>query len=222
MKALLKLGILIPIFLLVFASQTTAQVIGRLTYMEGWVDILHGGEARFTPCSEEDSVSLKDIVRTAANGKAVIELTNRNVLRLAPLTKIDMEEYLEVKERAGTIKLSRGKVRIIAPRKFRIIPVVFREEPAFEVHTPTAVVGIRGGDAFVFHERGITGAIFVKGSGYAYSVRFPDVVRKIGASEAVFIPGYAPPFPPRPVSKSQIAMHAEDTASTEEEEASVE
>jgi hypothetical protein len=39
----------------------------------------------------------------------------------------------------------------------------------YEVHTPTAVCGVRGTDFFMYYEKGESGATFKEGFGYGYN-----------------------------------------------------
>ena len=218
MKSLAKLSLLVPIFVCLLISQAMAKKVGNITYIEPLVDVLHSGEVSFTPVSKGDPILEKDIARTKRNGKARIELEDGTILSLAPFTRLDMEEYLREVKRTGVIKLSRGKVRVITPHRRRIIPIAFRKPPAFEVHTLTAVVGIRGSDACVVVDNNMTVAVFIEGEGYAYNPQFPDIKQEITGGEMVCIPMGTPALPPTPASESQIAMYVEDTAPTEEAE----
>jgi len=79
-----------------------------------------------------------------------------------------------------------------------IVNVVYDTEPGtkeggYEVHTPTAVCGVRGTDFFVYHEDNVSGAIFVEGKGYVYSMDVPGEIVTLTAGQQMTVPSAKEP-----------------------------
>jgi hypothetical protein len=61
----------------------SAAPVGRVTRVEGMVDVLKPGRTVVNSVSPGDSVDVGDIYRAKTNGRAEITFFNKNVLRIA-------------------------------------------------------------------------------------------------------------------------------------------
>ncbi|MBI5187892.1 MAG: FecR domain-containing protein, partial [Nitrospirae bacterium] len=120
---------------------------GKFTYVEGKCDVLRPPAIRAIPVKLGDTVFVSDIIRAKSRSRAEITFINDNILRVAENTRVEISEYMfEEEKSSGVLKLSRGKVQAIVPEKIAKRIATFGEANRFEVHTPTAVAGVRGTD----------------------------------------------------------------------------
>jgi len=148
-------------FLIFFcvAGLVQAASIGRVTLLEGRMDVLKVGANMATRVSLGQSVNVGDIFRTKSASRAEITFLNKNILRIAASTRVEIKAYMSKGDRSSTImRLERGRVQATSSAEFIKRVSAFVEGNKFEVHTPTAVAGIRGSSMIVFHEKGLTGA----------------------------------------------------------------
>jgi len=150
---------LIPVlFLLLFTvhcslfidSAEAAQVAGKITKIDGRVDILRAGAAAVVVAKLGDSVYIGDILRTKSDGRAEITFIDKSVMTLGPKSRLGIDEYLfkpEDDRRAASLKLYRGKSGFKVPK-----PVYAAEGSKFEMKTRTAVAGVRGTDGILFSD----------------------------------------------------------------------
>lgn len=142
--------LLISIFFIaaLLPSIALAQVAGKLTKVSGTVDILRAGTTAATPVKVNEEVSIGDIVRTKSDGSAEITFIDNSVMTLGPRSRLGIEEYLyksEENKRVASLKLHRGKMGFSIPK-----PVYAAEGSKFEMHTRTAVAGVRGTGGLLF------------------------------------------------------------------------
>jgi hypothetical protein len=175
---------------LLVPAHAFATAIGTITGIEGSVDLTRAGDVKAEPVTIGQPVSIGDIVRTKTNSKAEITFVDKSVLRLAPKTRIKIEEYLMKGEErdSGVIKLFRGKARAIVSR---------REGEAqagkFQVHTPTAIIGVRGTDFFVYYLIDFSGVIVKSGLVDVTNPQFPDKTELAKAGLSMIIKKDEPP-----------------------------
>lgn len=158
---------LIGLYLLciLFPLAVQAEPVGKFTHIEGRVDITSPGQAA-RPAQLGDEISVGDIVRSKSRSKAEITFMDGNILRLTKSTRVKITEYLFDEERTSVIfRLFRGKIQNKVKRVWGRV-FGFKKRNRFEVHTPTAVVGVRGADFFTYHMKDMSGAIFEESSGY--------------------------------------------------------
>lgn len=119
-----------------------AQVAGKLTKVEGSVDILKSGAAAAVPAKMGDGLSIGDILRTKSNSSAEITFIDNSVMAVGPKSRLGIEEYLykpEENKRVASVKLERGRTGFNVPK-----PVFAAEGSKFEMKTKTATAGVRG------------------------------------------------------------------------------
>ncbi len=215
---------LFPLFLTLILSLTStstltyADTVGFFSKVEGRVDILKEGDTKAIPVKVNDNVSMGDIVRTKSDGKAEITFKDDTTVRLAPETRMKIDEYVfnpDNSRKTGALGLFRGKVRaVVSKTKGGIIPVGISTS-SFNINTPTAIAGVKGTDFFVFYDKGMTGVIFKEGSGFVANPNMPDKIVNINAGQITFIKIDTPPLPPRPASNIEMAQHSKDTTPAE-------
>jgi hypothetical protein len=192
-----------------------AAEVGRITAIEGRADVVRAGAERAVEVKVGAPVSIGDIVRTRLHSKAEITFNDSTVLRLAPETRVRIEEYLfnpDGTRQKGSLYLFRGKVRgVVSKMKRRIIPISYGSSP-FEVRTQTAIAGVKGTDMFVFFLKGVSGVVFREGSGFVFNPNLPGEIVSIRAGQATLVAGPdLPPLPPKRVTGVELTRHVADT-----------
>ena len=197
-----RLIIFLGILLLFAANIAFAAPVGKVTYVEGRVDVLKPGKTVAIPVSKGDPVDVGDIYRAKSNSKAEITFVNRNALRIAQNTRTEIKEYaIEGDRSSGVIKLYRGKVQAIAGEEFVKRAAAFAEGNKLEIHTPNAVAGVRGTIFAVSFEGGVTWILCSEGRVYAFSLANPTVIIIIPANFVSNISGDNPPTQPMSFGK---------------------
>ena len=175
-------------------SITFAKAAGFFSQVEGKVDILREGENTPVLVSRGDTVSTGDIIRTKLDSSAEIIFKDETSVRLAPETRIKIDDYIYNPDNSldkGTISLLRGKIRAtVSKTKGGVIPASGGGS-TFDVHTPTAIAGVRGTSLFVWYYDGITGVMFKDGFGFVYNPNdcAPSQAVNVSDSQITFIPG---------------------------------
>jgi len=198
------------------AYAEAAEAIGKLTHVEGQVDILKEGKLPAVPAKVGDAVSVKDVIRTKSDAKAEITFDDKNVLKIAHRTRIDISEYIsDGRVSKAVINMPRGKVEAnVAPQivqRIAISPTANK----FEIRTPTAVAGVRGTEFFTFHDKGVTGVFVKEGKVEIYNPKFPDVKVTVSAGQVTTVPENKPPTPPRTATESEKKTHEKDVTPAE-------
>lgn len=183
---------------LLFVLTAAAAPVGKITRVEGRVDVLKTSQRIVKSVSLGDSVDVGDIYRAKTNSRAEITFFNKNTLRIAPATRVQISEYSDDGTRSSQImKLERGRVEARSGEEFIKKVSSFAEGNKFEVHTPNAVAGIRGSGMAVGYAQMVTGLFFSTGRGYFYNPNSVDrKVVNVTAGNISFIVGSGPPSPP--------------------------
>ncbi len=191
------------------AVSVFAAPVGEFAAVRGNVDLTAPG-APARPVSKGDPVSVGDIVRTKSGSKAEIAFSDGSIVRLAPASRLEITEYIAGKEETkGILKLYRGKIQSQVKKLFGGLFGRFRKN-RYEVHTPTAVIGVRGTDFFVFHQSDLSGSVFKDGQGYGYCLNKPDIVREIEAGQALVVFDADTPPEVRPATDVEMERHYRD------------
>ena len=193
------------IILLLTASFALCAPVGKITYVEGRVDVLKTGKNVVEPVKPGDLVDVGDIYRTKTKSLAEITFYNRNILKIAPATRIEIKEYHVTEDTTSQVmKLHRGRVQAISGEEFIKKVSALAEKNKLEVHTPNAVAGIRGSNMLVGFTQGTTIVIFLAGKGYLYNPQLPQVFVPITAGNMSFVSGEAAPSVPTKAPESLI------------------
>jgi hypothetical protein len=178
------------------------------------VDVLRQPAARAVPVKMGDAVFVGDIIRAKSASKAEITFKDGNVVRVAPNTRVEISEYLfEETKGKGVLKLSRGKVQTIIQEKIAKRIAAFGEANRFEIHTPTAIAGVRGCNFIVSFQRNSSSVFVIEGTVFTYNPKFPDLVVTVNAGYVTTIPLNQPVQPARPFTDAEKKMHEGDFAS---------
>gem|GEM_PF-1530860 len=182
--AFLVFFFLIQFFLLPSFAQ--AAPIGEFTNIKGRVDVAKAGK-NARPVKLRDSISVGDIVRTERQSMAEITFIEKSIIRLRSSSRLEISEYLVERDKTkGILKLFRGMVHSTVNTAHKKIFGQGKNN-IYEVHTPTAVVGVRGSEFKTFFKNGVSGAIFDKGSGYCFNINLPDILKNINAGQGMLV-----------------------------------
>ncbi|AFY02240.1 FecR family protein [Bdellovibrio bacteriovorus] len=126
-------------FLLCVQVHAADKMYGVFMVVKGGVQI--HTEGKTAPAKVGAKVYEGDKVVTAADSRAKIVMSDRNVLNLSPDTTIEITQYQNdaaTGKKNVEIKLSGGKVRSNVEQTYD------GEKSKFQIKTPTAVAGVRG------------------------------------------------------------------------------
>src|SRR5574340_723176 len=79
--------------MLIGSTVAGAGVVGRLTQVDGQVDLLKGGQLPAVAVKAGDTVAPGDVIRTKSRSKAQITFIDDSTLTLSPGAHIAIEEF---------------------------------------------------------------------------------------------------------------------------------
>jgi FecR protein len=131
------------VFFVILACSTAAgaAAVGRLTLVEGQVDLLKEGNLPAVAVKVGDPVGPKDVIRTKSMSRAQITFIDDSTLTISPESRIAIEEFEfdEARQkRSAVLKIFQGLALAVVNK------VIKAEEPDFVVKTHTAIAGVRG------------------------------------------------------------------------------
>ncbi|RKY40350.1 MAG: hypothetical protein DRP81_09510, partial [Candidatus Omnitrophota bacterium] len=189
-----------------------AAPVGKITYLKGKVDITSPGKKAIL-AKLGMPVSVGDIIRAKSNSKAEVTFNDGNILRLAQKTRVEITEYMAGKKRSsGILNLFRGRIQNIVKKKWTKKIAEFTKAHKFEVHTPIAVVGVKGTNFFTFHTPLGSGAAFKEGTGYCYPKNMPQRRVYVFPGQKVFIPSPSATPQVKPIPKTEMQRYERETA----------
>jgi hypothetical protein len=118
-----------------------ADAVGRITQVEGQVDLLKGGKLPATPAKMDDPLQPGDVIRTKSLSRVQLTFVDNTVLTIAPESRLAIEEYLfdpAKTKRSAVLQLFRGLAHIVVTKLYKV------QEPDFIFKTHTAALGVRG------------------------------------------------------------------------------
>ena len=127
--------------ILIFSSMAGAESVGRLTLVEGRVDLLKGGNLPASPVKVDDTVAPSDIIRTKALSRAQIAFIDNSILTISPESRIAIEEFKfepAQGKRYAVLEIFQGLALTVVNK------ILKAEEPDFIIKTQTALLGVRG------------------------------------------------------------------------------
>ncbi|MBI9082518.1 MAG: FecR domain-containing protein [Desulfobacterales bacterium] len=198
---------LVIALILLLPMMAQAAPVGKFTSVKGSVDVTPAG-GKSAAIQVGSPVSVGDIVRTKSRSSAEILFDDGSVLRLARNSRLAINEYSMGKgEDRGIMKLFRGKVQSIVKRAAGFFG---NRKNRFEVHTPTAVCGVRGTNFFTWYAEGQSGAAVKEGTVYSYSVAKPAEVRDVKAGESMVVVSEEEPPVVRPATDQDLTLDEEE------------
>ncbi|HPP07428.1 MAG TPA: hypothetical protein PLW88_08645, partial [Syntrophorhabdaceae bacterium] len=90
-------------FLCLTINLASATLAGKVTLVEGRVDVLKAGENVVSPVKLGDPVSVGDIFRAKSNGRAEITFLNGNLLKIAPNSRAEIKEFVSDKDKSSSV-----------------------------------------------------------------------------------------------------------------------
>lgn len=200
-QLLIFCSLLLTAYCLLFTATADAQPVGKITTVEGRVDILRAGTTVAVPVKMGDAVNVGDILRTKSDGKAEITFIDNTVMTVGPRSRLGIDEYLykpAEEKRAAALRLYRGRTGFKIPR-----PVYPAEGSKFEMKTRTAVAGVRGTEGILYTD-GIE-RVYVMDGLIEFTTPLGTVMVAAGRVGEVFY-GRVPterPFTPREYEQQQ-------------------
>jgi hypothetical protein len=197
-------------------SKSFGVYVAKVTHIEGGADVLKSGSTSANPIRLGESLNVGDVIRTKSNGRVEITFVNKNILRVAASTRVEIKEHMTRADNSFSIvKMYRGAVQAISSSNFIKRVSMSPVDNKYEVHTPTAVCGIRGSDMIVSFQGGVTSVLFVTGKGYIFNPQMHHIVVPITAGHITFIEKIdKAPTPPRPASAVEITIQVKTVAPT--------
>jgi hypothetical protein len=174
-----------------------------VTTLQGQADITPpAGKVRALKLG--DPINNGDILRTKAKAKVEITFTDGNTLWLAEKTRMKISRYSNTEGSSNVFDLFRGKSRSVVTKLARGSRV--------EVHTPTAVCGVRGTTQISMFLNGQSSFFLQGGAGYGYNRNNPGGEVGIPAGHGMVVTdGTAQPVV-KPSTAADIEKHMEDTS----------
>lgn len=205
MRRILALNSIFLSFLLwanVFSQNEPA--VGTITFIEGIADLSRYGEEAKT-LKEDQAVYVNDRIRTKTHSKLEITFLDKSVLKLAPSTCIQVEEFrLDYRSRRehAEIKLKRGKLEAIVSKTGK--------PETFVIQTPNSRGAVRGSDIFMSYLAGKTGVFVNEGAISVYNPALPAVKTNLTTGDCVYVPFNEAPGSVRPALGAELALHKRD------------
>jgi hypothetical protein len=185
-----------------------AAPMGKISYIEGNVDISPAGSPAARPAAKGDPVGEGDTLRAKSHSKVEVIFADSNILRLAENTRVRITTYQMGEGRQNTVDLFRGKMQSIVRNPGK--------NGRYEVHTPTAICGVRGTDFFAFFQNGISGATPREGTIYVYNTKYPRDAKSVAVGQSAIVADENRLPVIQPVSETDLEMLSRDTSPTEQ------
>lgn len=208
----LKNLILIIVFIsFLFISNAFAQEVGKITALQGKVDILKGGKPPAVLAKIDEPVYLNDIIRTKSDSRAEITFKDGTIVKIASRSRVDISEYFtDAQSFRVTLNVPRGKAGASVARKSVEKIKTSPKANRFEIKTPIAVAGVRGTNYIVAHYPTYSTVTVITGRVYCYNPQLPEMVVEVGAGQSTVIKEGAPPAPPRRLAPGEIQREQRD------------
>jgi hypothetical protein len=159
--------------ILMVSSVAGARVVGRLTQLEGRVDLLKGGNLPAIPLKVDDTVEPGDVIRTKSLSKAQITFIDNSILTLSQEARIAIEEFKfdpDQGKRQAVLEIFQGLALVVVNK------ILKAEEPDFVVKTQTAIVGVRGTEFGIRNQANSSTILNFQGRTQVGNI-FPEVSR---------------------------------------------
>jgi len=205
----LGLAIILTLLTVLLPAIVLAAPVGKISHLEGEADVTTP-DGKTALVKLADPVSEGDILRTKAKSKVEVAFPDGNTVFLAERSRLKISAYENKEDSKNQFDLFRGKARVVVNN--------IAKKAAIELHTPTAVAGVRGTIWIGSFENGVSEFYFERGVGYGYSKQRPEVVVTIRAGQTMTV--IHPEQPPvvRPAPAYEINRQQMDTTATPLEE----
>jgi hypothetical protein len=140
-RTFLTAAILFLALVLTLPQGASAEAVGRLTEVQGRVDLLKGGKLPATPVKVGDAVEPGDVLRAKSLSKAQITFLDNTTLTMSPESRIAIDEYTfdpAKQKRSVLLEVFHGAVLAVVSKIYQT------EQPDFLIKSHTAIMGIRG------------------------------------------------------------------------------
>ncbi len=168
------------------------ESIGYVGFVSGRVDVLKSGKLPAIKLKKTDKVYEMDVVRTKSRSNVEIQFNDGNLIKITQRSRIELTSY---KKDNRVILLPRGRLQAIVNKVKNSDKLVANRY--FEIHTPSAVLGVRGTNFFVFQEKHLTKLLVKEGLVYSYNKKFPNDQVLVNAGNALSI--YKSQLPTAPI-----------------------
>ena len=186
----IKIVLFVGVFLMVVFSHRfcLSEETGEITHLKGRVDLIKAGTKAGIPLRVGDKVNSGDIIRTKSFSGAQVTFIDGSILKIAEKTRLRVEKFhfdKKKKKRRLVLRNFLGRIRSVVSR------LLDWNSSTVEVHTPTAVAGVRGTDFITSVESSLfnialqTEVIVLEG---LVEVRARGVERLLKRGEAVTVP----------------------------------
>ncbi len=135
--------------MLIFSTVAGAEVVGRLTQVDGQVDLLKGGKLPAVALKAGDTVEPGDVIRTKSRSKAQITFIDDSLLTLSQNARMAIEEFKfdpGQGKRQALLKIAQGLALAVVNK------ILQTQEPDFVIKTQTAIMGVRGTEFGILNE----------------------------------------------------------------------
>jgi hypothetical protein len=205
--------------MLIGSAVAGAEVVGRLTQLEGRVDLLKGGNLPAIPVKVGDTVEPSDVIRTKSRSRAQITFIDDSLLTLSQNARMAIEEFKfdpGQGKRQAVLKIFQGLALAVVNKSLQA------GEPDFVIKTQTAIVRVRVGGTeigignvpnitAIFNFQGRTqvanilsqvSRLFLKNSKVAYGATLKGdapAMAVLNAMQQTLVYGDKAPTDPRPI-----------------------
>jgi len=200
-KAWWTLGIFLTVLLL--AGPAPAAPVGKVTHLVGKADLTSpAGKPRALKLG--DPVENGDILRTKSKARVGVTFMDGNTLWLAEKTRMKISRYSTAEQSHNYFDLIRGKSRTVVTKLAR--------GSRMEVHTPTAVCGVRGTIIIGLFMNGESAFFLQGGAGYGYNKSEPGKEVSIPPGSGMVVTNEKAEPVVKPTTAADIEMHMQDTS----------
>ncbi len=135
------------LLLLILCPSLLFAAVGRVISVIGDAEVVRAEGGRVEPVRPQLELNINDVVKSRLDGQVKILLEDESQLILGPDSTITMSESQRQGSRTqSTIQMQSGWLRSMVGRQMV-------GGSYFKVNTPVAVVGVRGTDNTVYHDR---------------------------------------------------------------------
>jgi len=186
-----------------------AEIVGRITYIEGRVDCLKDEAIGFTPGVIGQEMSVGDRIRTKSYSKAEVSFKDGSLIRIggSSCAAIDRYELDNSGARVyGAIELDRGQMRAIVAKGKKSTP--------FDITTPNCSGTVMGSDVFIAFQRSSTSVLVAEGTFKTFNPEFPKEIVDVKRGKYLYLPHNAPPGDARVYLPMEKRSFESDTSPT--------